>query len=184
MTVSKATTRTRKSINWFRIGVIVLLGVAVFRWFGRESSGPEVGSAAKAFTLPLVNATRQSVSLNDYRGRPVVIEVFAHWCGACRSMAPRLAELAQAQRSKPAQFLGVAVDGSATDLQYLHQSWGIPFDVALGDPEFSSNYRVTVLPTIILLDAEGRVAHVTTGITSVSRIDGWLADLGAPRLMD
>jgi hypothetical protein len=97
-------------------------------------------------------------------------------------MAPRLAEIANAKRSKPAQFLGVAIDSTETELQALRQSWGIPFDLALGNSEFSSNYRVTVLPTIILLDAEGKVARVTTGITSTATIDRWLLELGAPRL--
>jgi hypothetical protein len=97
-------------------------------------------------------------------------------------MAPRVAELARAPRSNQVRFLGVAVDGSESDLQKARKYWGIPFDVAIADRTFTSNYGVTVLPTIIVLDAEGRVNRVTTGVTSVSTIDGWLANLGAPRL--
>ena len=176
-------TRSKQSgQGWFRIVLLILIAVALFRWFGQTSSGPTEGSRAKTFTLPIVNGKRPSVSLDDYRGHPVVIEVFAEWCGACRKMAPRLAEIANAKRSKPAQFLGVAIDSTEAELQALRQSWGIPFDLALGNSEFSSNYRVTVLPTIILLDAEGKVARVTTGITSTATIDRWLLELGAPRL--
>jgi hypothetical protein len=90
--------------------------------------------------------------------------------------------LARAERASPARFLGVAIDTSESEALALHQAWGIPFDVALGDAAFSANYRITSLPTIIVLDAEGRVRNVTTGVTSVSRIDSWLAEIGAKRL--
>jgi thiol-disulfide isomerase/thioredoxin len=131
--------------------------------------------------LPLADGNNSQISLEQLRGQPLVVEVFAEWCSACKAMAPRLGELARANRKSPVRFLGIAVDGSEPELRALKRQWNIPYDVALGDARFSSDYAISVLPTVIVIDADGKVQHVTTGVTSSSRIDGWLSDLGAPR---
>ena len=168
--------------SWIRPLVFAAIGFAAFRWLGHSSSGPSENSVAQDFSLAIAGEPAKSVNLEGYRGKPLVIEVFAHWCGACKSMAPRMAELAKARRQSPAQFLGVAVDGTAQQALSLHASWGIPFDIALGDQRFSADYRITSLPTIIVIDAEGKVRHVTTGVTLGSTVDKWLTELGAAPL--
>jgi cytochrome c biogenesis protein CcmG, thiol:disulfide interchange protein DsbE len=158
-----------------------LLGFALFQWFGRSNSGPKTGELASAFALEVVERPEQRITLAELRGQPAVLEVFAAWCKACRSMAPTMADLARAPRNREVRFLGVAVDTSSKEAVDIHRTWGVPFSVVLADPQFSSDYQIKVLPTIIVLDAEGRVRHVTTGATRASTIDGWLEDLGASR---
>ncbi|MGC4064348.1 MAG: TlpA disulfide reductase family protein [Polyangiaceae bacterium] len=167
--------------KWARIAAYSLLGFALFRWFSGGSSGPEEDTPARAFTLPLATHPSNTVSLDSFRGDPLVIEVFASWCGACRDMAPRMAELAQATRTRPVRFLGVAVDTPKAEALAAHNAWKLPFDVAIGDATFSNDYRIRSLPTLIVIDERGQIRQVTTGVTSTSRIDGWLADLGAGR---
>lgn len=167
--------------NWLDIALYALLAVVLIQWFNRGTSGPKEDTAAPSFALPVANDPSRKVSLEALRGHPVVIEVFASWCSACRTMAPRMAELEQAPRSGQARFLAIAVDTPLSDAQAVKSDWQLPFDVLLGDSAFSSNFGIKVLPTIIVIDAEGRVAHVTTGVTRASKIDGWLAELGAPR---
>lgn len=159
-----------------------LLAFAVFQWFARGESGPKSGESAADFTLSTAQDPQKRVSLAELRGDPIVIEVLASWCSACRSMAPTMADLASAARKRPVRFVAVAVDTSAEDAANLHRAWGIPFSVLLGDTRFSTDYRISVLPTLIVLDADGRVRHVTTGGTRKGTIDGWLEDLGAARL--
>jgi cytochrome c biogenesis protein CcmG, thiol:disulfide interchange protein DsbE len=159
----------------------VLLGLALFQWFGRASSGPKEGTPAEEFTLTLAQQPPQQISLAALRGQPAVIEVFASWCKACRAMAPTMADLAKATRQREVRFLGVAIDTPLEEALAMHQAWGIPFSVALADSTFASNYQIKVLPTVIVLDADGRVRHVTTGSTRSSTIDGWLEELGAAR---
>jgi thiol-disulfide isomerase/thioredoxin len=158
-----------------------LLGFALFQWFGRSNSGPKEGTMLDDFSLAIANRPTDRIRSADLRGQPAVIEVLASWCGACRSMAPTMADLARAPRTRPVRFLGVAVDTPQPEAIELQRAWAIPFSVALADAQFSSNYQIKVLPTIIVLDAEGRVRHVTTGATRGSTIDGWLEDLGATR---
>jgi cytochrome c biogenesis protein CcmG/thiol:disulfide interchange protein DsbE len=173
----------RQSLStWTRPLGYALLGFALFQWFGRTSSGPKAGSIARAFSLEAVDSPKQRVTLDDLRGNPAVIEVFASWCQACRSMAPTMSDLAGATRKRHVQFLGVALDTPLDEAKGIHRTWGIPFTIALADAQFSAEYSIKVLPTIIVLDAEGRVSHVTTGATRTSTIDAWLEDLGAARV--
>lgn len=159
-----------------------LLAFAVFQWFARGESGPKAGQSASEFSLAAADGSTTRVSLAELRGNPVVIEVLASWCSACRSMAPTMAELANARRQRPVHFLAVAVDTAPEEAAKLRQNWGIPFSVVIGDGKFASDYRISVLPTVIVLDAEGRVHQVTSGGTRKSVLDGWLKDLGAARL--
>lgn len=158
-----------------------LLGFAAFQWFGSTSSGPKVDSVAAEFSLINVNRPSERIALADLRGHPVVLEVTASWCSACRSMAPTMADLARASRTREVRFVGVALDTPLEEAIAMHRDWGLPFDMALADDSFSANYRIKVLPTIIVLDGEGRVRHVTTGSTRASTIDGWLEGLDAAR---
>jgi thiol-disulfide isomerase/thioredoxin len=158
-----------------------LIGYAVWQWLRKSDSGPEEGSNAADFSLTLADHPTERFTLAAQRGQPVVIDVFASWCSACRSMSPTLADLAKAPRKREVRFVGVAVDTSLEDAVAVRRNWGIAFPIVLADAAFSAAYRIKVLPTIIVLDAEGRVRHVTTGVTRASRIDGWLEDLGAAR---
>jgi cytochrome c biogenesis protein CcmG/thiol:disulfide interchange protein DsbE len=182
LTALKTTKEKDYSKLGFRIVLVILSILLLYRWFGPETSGPPLGSVAKSFSLPVVSDEQRTLSSEDLRGKPVVIEVFAEWCPACKKMAPRLNELARAKRRQPVEFLGVAVDGTPQGIRALKQHWDIPYDVALGDPQFSTNYGVSVLPTLIIVNSEGKIAHVSTGLTSTSTIDGWLSELGASRL--
>jgi len=159
-----------------------LLALVFFQWFSRNQSGPKAGQPAAEFSLKVASGTEERVTLADLRGSPAVIEVVASWCGACRSMAPTMAELAKAPRNRAVRFLAVAVDTPAEEAAAMHTSWGIPFSIAMADSKFTSDFRINTLPTIIVLDADGRVRQVTSGTTRAGTIDRWLSELGAARM--
>jgi thiol-disulfide isomerase/thioredoxin len=107
----------------------------------------------------------------------VLIEVFAAWCGACRRSAPALVEAWKDQAAKKVSFVGVSLDGTREDALRVKRDWGIPYDVVLDDGSVSKHYQIEVLPTFILVDKEGVVKHVATGVQSRSDIARWIADL-------
>jgi thiol-disulfide isomerase/thioredoxin len=147
----------------------------------RRRSGPSVDTPAKEFALATVNTAGQ-FRLSEHKGNPVVIEVFAGWCSACKSAAPMMARVAQANRKREVCFLGVSVDGNAAEAKTVAQSWGIPYDVVLDDGTFSKDYEVTVLPTFVVVDPDGKVRHVASGVPREADLERWLDDMGAGRL--
>ena len=148
--------------------------------FPRRGGGPEVGEPAKPFELPLVDRDAR-FTLAEAKGQPVLVEAFASWCSACRSAAPTLAAAAQATRARPVRFIGVSLDDSPEQARRAKEGWRIPYDVALDDGRFSRDYGVQLLPTFVLIDAEGRVRRVSTGRPSATELERWLTDVGAER---
>jgi len=143
--------------------------------FVRHSSGPKEGSAAAAFDLPLAGKEGR-VSLAAQHGKPVLMEVFASWCGACKRSSPRLAEAFRAHQDKDVTFLAVSVDDDPAAAARIKHEWQLPFDVALDDGSVSRGYGISMLPTLIYIDAQGTVRHSAAGVVSRSEIDSWLAE--------
>ncbi len=165
---------------YLRYALFVIAGLALVMMFTRRPSGPRVGAEASTFELPLVNSSSR-FNLAGERGRPVLIEVFASWCSACRASAPLLSDAARAERARPVRFLGISTDDNAEQARRAMTNWDIPYDVALDNGSFAQAYRITLLPTIVLIDAEGRVKRVSSGRPDEAELEGWLADLGAAR---
>jgi len=142
--------------------------------FVRHSSGPKEGTLAAPFDLPLVGQEGR-VSLAAQRGKPVLMEVFASWCGACKRSSPHLAEAYRAHQGEDVTFLGVSVDEDPVAAGRIKQDWQLPFAVALDDGSVSRGYGIRMLPTLIYIDAGGTVRHSSAGVVSRSEIDSWLA---------
>ncbi len=143
--------------------------------FVRHSSGPKEGSPAAQFDLPLAGEEGR-VSLAAQRGKPVLMEVFASWCGACKRSSPRLAEAFAAHRGEDVTFLAVSVDEDPTAAARVKREWQLPFDVAVDDGSVSRGYGISMLPTLIYIDANGTVRHSAAGVVSRSDIDSWLSE--------
>jgi len=141
-----------------------------------QTPGPELGTQAAKFELPLLApdaAGRHTSRLSDHAGRPLLIEVFASWCGACRRSAPTVARAHEKHKSEMS-FLGVSVDGDFSAAQRIKRDWQVPYPVAHdADGSFARAYQVSVLPTFILLDRAGRVREVSTGAPSAKQLDEW-----------
>ncbi len=91
-----------------------------------------VGSQAPPFTLK--TPVGRSVSLADFRGKAVLLEIFATWCPHCAAEAPHLRDLADSMPKS--KFAFVTVDGSGADAPSVfayHAYFGLPFP-ALLDP--------------------------------------------------
>jgi len=143
--------------------------------FVRHSSGPKEGSAAAAFDLPLAGQAGR-VSLAAQHGKPMLMEVFASWCSACKRSSPRLADAWRAHRREDVTFLAVSVDEDPAAAGRIKSEWQLPFDVALDDGSVSRGYGISMLPTLIYIDGNGTVRHAAAGVVSRSDIDSWLAE--------
>lgn len=176
----KKRTKSRESSPFGTILIVVAIGVLAIV-ATRRRSGPEVDVPAKEFALDTVNQEGQ-FRLSEHRGNPVLVEVFASWCSACKSAAPMMSRVTRASRKRDVRFVGVSVDGSASEARATAKNWGIPYDVALDDGTFSKDYEITVLPTFVLIDEKGNVKQVASGTPGEAELERWLGEVGAERL--
>lgn len=152
------------------------IAVMLYTFVSRKMSGPSEGTEAAAIDLPLVGDRGSHFKLADHRGKPVLIEVLASWCGACRTSAPTVVE-AFRKHGHGVEFIAVSVDSSEQEAARVKREWGIPYDVALDDGRLSKDYKIEVLPTFVLVGRDGKVRRVSTGAPSASELDRWLTDI-------
>ncbi|GAB4521457.1 MAG: hypothetical protein Fur0018_01980 [Anaerolineales bacterium] len=141
---------------------------------GRAS--PYVGAPAPDFSLPSLKG--ETISLSGFRGRPVVVNFWASWCGPCRLEMPDIQ--AQAEKWGDALvILGVNAGEPRGDAQAFVDELGLTFPILLdADNQAQRAYLVQGLPTTIVVDAQGIVQARHIGYMSGEQLDAYLVLVG------
>src|SRR5260370_23321305 len=129
---------------------------------------PVTAPPAPAFTLPSLRDPAQLVSLSAYRGRPVIVNFFASWCGPCRQETPLLARFYRGSRGK-IMIIGVGADHSAPAAPPFPPAYGVSYPVAFeSSPLLSDAYGVNaiVIPETFFLDSKHRLLKALPGCGS------------------
>jgi thiol-disulfide isomerase/thioredoxin len=133
------------------------------------------GTLAPAFTLKTPQG--QTVSLSDFRGKPVLLELFATWCPHCQAEAPHLAKLATELQPKGVAFISINADSeNAASVYAFHRYFGLPYPALLdqGTPTGSftqqgasgpvtSAYHLRSYPTFYVISPTGRITFASDG---------------------
>ena len=167
----------RSKLSRLTDGLLYLAIAGLFAvLIARSGQGPKEGAKASTFSLPLVGSAGR-FALEQQRGRPVLMEVFASWCGACESAAPMLRDVHREAMQSGVVLVGVSIDQDERDAARMQRSWGIPYPVALDDGSVKRGYGVSLVPTFVLIDSDGTIKHVASGVPSRRTLSRWLAEL-------
>ncbi len=147
--------------------------------------GVDDGDYPPPFTLPDLEGNQ--VSLSDYRGKVVVLDLWATWCGPCRAEIPLLVELYEELKDEGLVVVGVGLDrGGAGVLKPFVASNNVTYPILVGNPAIQAEYRVSGIPTTFILDRDGRIVTKHVGYHP-SMADGLRAEIegivrrGAPQ---
>ncbi|NIO22131.1 MAG: redoxin domain-containing protein [Candidatus Aenigmarchaeota archaeon] len=112
---------------------------------------------AKDFTLESVDG-KKKVSLEDFKGKPVVINFWASWCGPCKEEMPLFEKTWKKYKDKDVVFVGIDVMDDRNNAQVFLKDQGVTY-TNLYDPtgEISNKYGVIALPATFFLDKEGKI---------------------------
>jgi peroxiredoxin len=117
---------------------------------------------APDFTLR--SATGPAVRLQEQRGRVVMVNFWATWCGPCRQEMPHLNRLYGKYREAGFTLLGVNIDEDPERAVGLAARLGLQFPVLLDtDKKVSRLYDLSTMPSTVLIDRDGRLRHVHLG---------------------
>ena len=131
------------------------------------SEGPTLqrGDPAPPFTATSLE-DGSPVSLSDYLGETLLVNLWATWCHPCRTETPYLQSVYERYRERGLRILGVSVDLAADSgaVVAFAEEMGVAYDIAL-DPEAVSRdvFLARGLPTSVLIDRHGVVAFSWSG---------------------
>jgi peroxiredoxin/outer membrane lipoprotein-sorting protein len=162
-----------------------------------EEEEPEEAPAPAGPETPEVNLTGQqapdftlndlegnAVTLSALRGKPVLLDFWASWCGPCRMELPQVQELYQEYAEKGLQVVAVSVDAAVEDARKAAEEDKLTFPVLWGDsgaPEMqqvNTAYGISSIPRLLLIDANGVVQADVVGYHEKAQLVEMLAKVG------
>src|SRR5580765_8390619 len=174
--------------------ICLLVCVAVAGATGQQAIRARVQSEKDRLPAPsvrLANATGKLVALSDFRGKPVVLNLWATECGGCRAELPAFVQMDQRYKGKGLVVVGVSLDIMYSDLKNSADGWahvkpfvrtkGIDYSILLDDGSVEKAFNVTALPATYLIDRAGRIAATYIGVGDPADLEANIKILLAER---
>lgn len=160
--------------------VVVAVVVAAMLYFAvhmtsrQESEPPHLlgkSSVAPDFTLEALDG--KNMRLSDLRGKAVLLNFWATWCGPCKIETPWLVELQKQYGSQGLQVVGVAMDDSGKDdIEKFAKDMGVNYPVLLGKEAVGDAYGgVPALPESFFIGRDGKIVDRIIGLKGRGEIE-------------
>jgi peroxiredoxin len=113
------------------------------------------------------------VRLSDYKGKVVLLDFWATYCGPCKIEIPWFMDFERKHKDKGFSVLGVSMDDDGWDaVKPFVNDLAINYRVMVGNDSTAEMYGgIEALPTTFLIDRDGKIASVHVGLTSKSEIE-------------
>jgi len=141
--------------------------------------GTGTGEAAPTFSLTDIDGN--PVSLGSLRGKVVVLDLFATWCGPCQSQMAELSEVRARYSASDVVILSIDVDTreTASQAREFKADYGATWAFAMDTDGVGDKYGATAIPTLAIVDRAGKLAYSNQGLEDadalIARIDPLLA---------
>ena len=168
----------RRWVGWLRDGALMLLvafGVSEMM-ANLRAPGLELSVAAPQTMGTTLDGA--AFDLASLQGKPVFVNLWATWCPPCRVELPDLA--AAAKVHPEVQFVGLTLSSEPDEARKLIADAGITYPVVLIDSVVEAGWKVTSVPSSVLLDAEGRVVWRRAGMVDEGDVVDALELLARP----
>jgi thiol-disulfide isomerase/thioredoxin len=158
--------------------IVAILVAAALLYFGvhmaRHSGAPTgVYKSAPAPDFTLESLDGKKLSLSDLRGKAVLLNFWATWCGPCKIETPWLVELQNKYGEQGLQVIGVAMDDSGKDdIAKFAKDMGVNYPVLLGKEAVGDAYGgVPALPESFFIGRDGKIVDKIIGLKGKAEIE-------------
>jgi peroxiredoxin len=162
-------------VSKLQLSAVLTAALAAATLFVGCSSGVRAAEPVKpekdrhaATDFALKDADGKPVKLSDYKGKVVLLDFFATWCGPCKIEIPWFMEFERKHKDRGFSVLGVSMDDEGWEVvKPFLQDLNVNYRVVVGNDFTAQAYGgVDALPTTFLIDREGRIAAVHVGLAS------------------
>lgn len=174
-------------LRWILIVAVLFAGVALMmNHFARTVpvQSPITEPIANAAYPPpdfrLATVDGKELGPHDFLGQVVVIDVWASWCGPCVLQARFLEQLQEEFDGAGVQLLALNAGEDLETVRAYVAKTPFPYPVLL-DPSdtISSRYQLMGLPTVMVIDREGQISFIRTGVTDLPTLREKVIEAGA-----
>ena len=145
------------------IFILCLGGVFLLPQCGKERESST--GLAPDFTLKTLDG--QEITLSQLKGKVVLLDFWATWCGPCRESIPHLIQIYKDYRGNGFELIGMDVGESDVEsVRRFVKSVDIPYPIVLAPDDVVRRYRVSSIPAAFLIDKEGNVRERMAGFNS------------------
>lgn len=155
------------------VSALVLLAMPPVRGEGVSATAAKPDGAS-LFTAALIDLNNQPMTLASYRGKPLIVNFWARWCGPCKVEIPELVSLKK--RNTGVEVLGLNVENNPTTVRDFAYAYDVNYPVFLTrEPGLAlmqalGNYK-TVLPFTVVLNRQGVIVSSHVGVMTREKLD-------------
>ena len=138
----------------------------------RAASEVEERKPAPDFTLK--DEAGRDVTLSDYRGKVVLLNFWATWCGPCKIEMPWFVAFQRKYKDQGFTVIAVSLDEEGWDVvRPFVEEYGLNFPVVVGTDDMADEFGgVAALPTTFIIDQEGRITSTHMGLVGRDEYEG------------
>ena len=164
--------------------ILAFLGAATFLLVRDDgSSGPQIDGIESALTssgyetsddkgpapdFELASISGEMFRLSEQRGKVVVINFWATWCGPCRIEIPDLIRMQDLLKADGVQFVGISLDEEGKEIvETFAEEANFNYPILLDDGSISEKFGgIYALPTTVIVDRKGNIQHRIPGMVT------------------
>jgi len=146
---------------------LTAFGAGIWVSESRQGAVPEVNTSDVLMALSLPDLENKTQRLSQWRGKVIVVNLWATWCAPCREEIPMFVKVQQKYRTQGLQFVGISID-QADKTSEFSRNFGINYPSLIGTfdtVELSRQAGNTrrVLPYTIIMDRKGKIVATELG---------------------
>jgi len=126
----------------------------------------------------LKDANGRTVTLSAYKGKVVLLDFWATWCGGCKVEIPWYVEFDKKYRDSGLFVVGVSMDDQGMKIvkPFLAQK-NIEYTVVIGNEALAKKYNLESMPLTLLIDRKGRIAVSHAGVVNKDDFESYIKTL-------
>ncbi len=140
------------------LGMIVVIALVFGIALARQNQTQPTEGSAPDFSITTFSG--EPLKLSDLRGKVVVVNFWASWCGPCRYEAPTLQAVSQQYLDRGVVFVGIAYTDTERDAKAFLNQYGVTYANGLDiGTRISERYHITGVPETFFIDRKGNIAQ-------------------------
>ena len=137
----------------------------------KESDGV-AGAPARETSLQMPSLEGATVTIDQYKGKMVLVNFWATWCEGCKVEIPWYMEFQKKYKDSGLSVVGVSVDDDGwKSVKPFLEAKQVNYPVVIGDWDLAGRFGITSLPVTLLIDRNGRVADLHVGMVDKDAFD-------------